>query len=320
MYADRKSSSESLDSSFRDASDLFSSFLGRDLPENLLQNPKVWDNVKSHKEIQRAIPLPVSNSVHARQMRAIAGLVIYSRALATSAFLPTYISTGDTKGTLGALLEEDPSQDAFVRAVLLKVMPAQQKIHKNACAQRIVEEVLEAIAGWVPEDRLDTFKTRLGHLTGVLCGHWERVQKIHEKVVPSFDFEDPEDWQTLPWKDSGSTSDDSRTNTPPRQGNSPGQTRQRESEPKAISEDDIVKYVWPAFLAEPSGEDDVGTPELVQHGYVLTRADVQGAANEEMSRRNMRRVTRESNGVAARRRRDSAVFLSPGASDGSGVK
>lgn len=43
----------------------------------------------------------------------------------------------------------------------------------------------------------------------------------------------------------------------------------------------MVKIVWPAFLAtslESLAEKEDGPSDLIHHGYVLTRADVQGAA------------------------------------------
>ncbi|GKT55651.1 hypothetical protein ColTof4_14094 [Colletotrichum tofieldiae] len=76
----------------------------------------------------------------------------------------------------------------------------------------------------------------------------------------------------------------------------------------------MVKVVWPAFLAtslEQPVDEEEGALDLGHHGIVLTRADVQGAANEETPRRAMRKATRDSDAAAQRRRRDPAVFFYP---------
>jgi hypothetical protein len=317
-------SSEMLGSSFKEASDLFRSFFGCDLDGDRLQDSRSWDRIRNHTAIQRGIPLPASNSVHAKQMRPIAGLVIYARALAEYVFRPTYLSVGTgADDILDALPAANSFQDTLVRAVLLEVLPDHQRKRRDACAERVVEEVLVVLAAWLPADQHATFKSRLDHLTSVLCGQWQRVQKLHERVEPCFDFEAPDDWQTLPRWTNPVPSDNSARTMQPRQGNIERQPKQQEPESAALSTGDLVKVVWPAFLAtnlEHSTDEEEGTSDLVHHGYVLTRADVRGAANEDMPRRAMRRAARDSNVAAPRKRRDSAIFLSHGASDGSDVK
>ncbi|KAK2024526.1 hypothetical protein LX32DRAFT_598617, partial [Colletotrichum zoysiae] len=115
--------SEILDSSFKDALALFRAYLGRDIDRNRLQDSKFWDRVRDHVAIHRTIPLPASNSVDAKQMRATAGLAIYSRALEKYVFRPTYLSLGtDAEDVLDELPAVDSFQDALVRAVLLEVL------------------------------------------------------------------------------------------------------------------------------------------------------------------------------------------------------
>ncbi|KAK0367610.1 hypothetical protein CLIM01_15033 [Colletotrichum limetticola] len=232
-----------LASSFKDASALFWEFLGRDISEDQLQDLSFWDRVRDHVAIQRAIPIPASNSTQAKQMRATAGLIIYARALTRYVFRPTYFSQeSDDKELLDALPTTNAFQDTLVRAVLLEVLPDKQRMRQEACAQHVIEDVIAATVGW-------------------LVG---------------------------------------------------------------FSTQDVFQVVWPAFLVigleQGTEEEEEGTSDLVCHGYVLTRAGVQDAEDEDTPRRAMRRAMRHSNAVAQRNRRDSAVFLSHGAFNGSDVK
>ncbi|KAK2041011.1 hypothetical protein LZ31DRAFT_557344 [Colletotrichum somersetense] len=316
--------SEILDSSFKDALALFRAFLGRDFDRDRLQDSKFWDRVRDHVAIHRTIPLPASNSADAKQMRAAAGLAIYSRALEKYVLRPTYLSLGtDAEDVLDELPAVDSFQDALVRAVLLKVLPDQQNARRDACANRVVDEVLSAVAGWVPTDQHAPFKSQLGRLTSLLCSSWQRVQRVHERVESTFTFGTPTDWQLLPsWIDTIPSDNNSRT-APPLQGDKERPPRHRDLEPAPLSVGDVPKVVWPAFIAT-SPEQSVGEQEgawvLVHHGFVLTRANIRGAATEESQARAGRKPTRDSNAPAQRGRRDSAVFLSHGASDGLIVK
>ncbi|WQF77016.1 hypothetical protein CDEST_02030 [Colletotrichum destructivum] len=307
--------SEFLGSSFKDALALFKGFLGREVDEDRMHDSRSWDRVRDHVAIQRAIPLPVSNSTDAKQMRTIAGLVIYARALSEYVFRPTYLSLGTSADdVLDALPAANAFQDSLVRAMLLKVLPEQQKTRQDDCAERVVEEVLTAVAGWVPTDQHATFRSQLRHLTSVLCSNWQRVQRLCERVEPCFAFETPDDWQLMSsWTDP--VASDNRAKIAP--------LRHQELEPAALSADDVAKVVWPAFLAtsvEQPADEEESPSDLVRHGIVLTRAEIQGAKDEESSRRARRKVTRDSDPTALKRRRDSAVFLSRGGSDRLDVK
>ncbi|KAJ5011813.1 hypothetical protein K4K57_005128 [Colletotrichum sp. SAR 10_99] len=110
---------EMLASSFKDALALFKEFLGHDIGRAQLQDTKSWDRVRDHVAIERAIPIPASNSVNGKKMRAVAGLIICARALAVHVFRPTYLSMGsDVEELLRALATVKHSQEMFVRAML----------------------------------------------------------------------------------------------------------------------------------------------------------------------------------------------------------
>ncbi|KAK2728619.1 hypothetical protein CKAH01_10749 [Colletotrichum kahawae] len=308
-----------LASSFKDALALFKEFLGHDIGRAQLQDTKSWDRVRDHAAIQRAIPIPASNSVNGKKMRAVAGLIICGRALAIHVFRPTYLSMGsDVEELLRALAMAKPSQEMFVRAVLHEVFPEQQRMRGDRCSELVVDEVFAAVADWVPIDQHATFRSRLSQLISLLRGSWQRVQRLDEKIEPCFVLKTPYDWQPLPkWIDAVAPVNYTRATTPG-EGNKEHQTQQKDLKPVMLSTSEIVKIAWPAFLT--TADDEAGASDPVCPGYVLTRAEVQGAEDEENSRRATRRAARNQNGGSQRNRRDSAVFLSQGSSNASEVR
>ncbi|KAG7038304.1 MEI5 protein [Colletotrichum scovillei] len=314
-----------LASSFKDASALFWEFLGRDIDEDQLQDLSFWDRVRDHVAIQRAIPIPASNSTQAKQMRATAGLIIYARALTRYVFRPTYFSQdSDAKEMLDALPTTNAFQDTLVRAVLLEVLPDKQRMRQDACAEHVIEDVMAAIVGWVTADRRVALRSRLSNLTSMLCGAWQRVQRLHERVEPCFTFETLDDWQQLPpWIDTVPLANRVKV-SPSRQEKGGHQPLQETPKLVGFSTQDIVKVVWPAFLSvgleQAAEEEEGGVSDLVCHRYVLTRTGVQDAVDEDTPQRAIQRAIRNGNTIAQKNKRDSAVFLSHRAFDRSDVK
>jgi hypothetical protein len=259
------------------------------------------------------IPLPATNSTPAKRMRAVAGLVVYAKALQEFVFQPTYLSVGNDMGpALSALLAVNPEQDAFVRAALLKALPDHQKKCRDGCAKRVVECVLAAVSGLVPADEHETFKSQLTQLTSGLCVKWQHVQRLQERVEPSFTLDALDGWKPLPALPILPAANNGVTVTPPpRSGGKGHHPGPQEMERALLTTADVVKVVWPAFVAtgleQPADEED-GPSDLVHHGYVLTRAEIQDAANEEMPRRVMRRTIREANPATQKKKRDSGIF------------
>ncbi|KAK2778387.1 hypothetical protein CKAH01_11784 [Colletotrichum kahawae] len=158
----------------------------------------------------------------------------------------------------------------------------------------------------------------------MLCGAWRRVQRLQERVEPCFTFETLDDWQQLPpWIDTVPLANRAKV-SPSRQEKGGRQPLQETPKLVGFLTQDVVKVVWPAFLSvgleQAAEEEEGGVSDPVCHGYVFTRAGVQDAVDEDTPRRAMRRAMRNGNAVAQRNRRDSAVFLSHGAFDGSDVK
>ncbi|KAI6781959.1 uncharacterized protein J7T54_005170 [Emericellopsis cladophorae] len=312
VESERENISEMMLSSFKDAVEVFKASLSHDLDNRQLQDKTHWEQIKHHSAVQGAIPLPTTNSIAAKRMRAIVGLSIYSKALDKHIFRSTFFPLGpECDNILDTLPTVNPDQDALVRAVLLKVAPEEQDKHREHCVERTVNEVASTFAGWLSTDQRSQFRSRLDNLTRKITTVWQRVQKLNERVKPHFVLDALDDWLPLSKVAAGLVPTDHGVKTAPsRQESANGQTK---TVPGALTADDIVRVVWPAFVVPnvvATNNEECPT-ELVYTGYVLTRDDVQSAADEELPQRVMRRATRNGSTPAQKKRRDSVSFLSP---------
>ncbi|TLS22082.1 uncharacterized protein PpBr36_09548 [Pyricularia pennisetigena] len=302
--------SQMLGSLFNDAYALFNEFLEVDLDKNCLEDSKSWERTRGHVAIHYAFPLPASNVAPAKKMRVVAGLTIYSRTLTTHVFRSNHLFLNlDVEEVLETLHTKDALQGALVRAVLLKVLPDLQRKNQEACVKSVVNEVYEVVAGLMPPDLHVKFRARLGQLTTALCGNWEAVQALHERIQPCFALESEDDWKRLPIiPDLAAQTTKGAKPTQRQKEDKQHQHRYQDTKTSTILNETLAKVVWPAFLAI---EED-GASELVSCGYVILPADFEEAATEDTRKRVMRKSTREANpGVKVeRKRRDSAVFLS----------
>ncbi|GAA3332244.1 hypothetical protein GCM10020331_091690 [Ectobacillus funiculus] len=85
---------------------------------------------------KQRVPLPASNSLAAKQMRVVAGLIIFGEALAEHIFRPTHITHGrELDEVLAHLGTQNPLQEMYVRSALLKVLPDRQQKEPGSCGQ-----------------------------------------------------------------------------------------------------------------------------------------------------------------------------------------
>ncbi|KAI6764035.1 hypothetical protein HG530_007824 [Fusarium avenaceum] len=311
---------DALDDILQNALSLMRSYIGIPLDNTFLTETTVWGKLRKNTSIDRSIPLPNSNSPAARLMRVAAGLRIYSMALADHVFKATYlIQDDDFEDILGDLEREDPLHEAFTRAVLLKIQLARPARTREVRAKMVSDQVSGVIADLVPPSQQESFQARLYHISLEACNSWLVVQQLLEPVRPLFSSSKPEDWVPL----SFSTAESKAEAGPPgaaqersvmRAENQNLQARSPTAESQPVETDDIMQYVWPAFFIPSSQqEDDIGDqiPELIHRGHVITRS--QGReAEDEMSRRNARRIERQNSTStpSQKKRRDSAIFLS----------
>ncbi|RMZ89380.1 hypothetical protein DV736_g3387, partial [Chaetothyriales sp. CBS 134916] len=95
------------------------SVVNENLSKEVLENKSTWHSLET--EFVR-LPLPQSNSLCAKSMRAIIILMVLAKALTRYIFTPTYLlsEAGELDDVLSMLAEKDPSHERFVRSVLLR--------------------------------------------------------------------------------------------------------------------------------------------------------------------------------------------------------
>lgn len=279
------------------------------------------------------VPLPASNSHHAKRMRVIAALVIYAQALSRHVFRPTYIiqnNYDDIDQILDTLARESPLQEAYVRAVLLRASSDSREVHRETCSTIVASDVTGAMAGWLSANQREGFHTAVKRLSDDACQGWKRVQHLADRVRPSFMFELSEDWQSLP-------------STPPttvqngmaheeelpalrevegRQTTDERHTQRHAGRPNLVEKSEVISIIWPAFFASNPSQTDDEALDRLHCGYVLTRAEVEDAEVEisEESRRTSRKTHRKNDSIPRRQRQGSLGFLSIGGSGGQEEK
>ena len=254
-----------------------------------------------------SIPLPVSNSAAAKHMRVAVGLMACSKAFVKHIFRRSFlIQSSEMDDILCNLAATDPLQETYLRGVLPKVSPHNQQKNRELGLGLAVEEISKYVRDWA-HDR-QAFDTGLRHLCEKACASWMLVQQIEDRISPSFDFDAPEDWMQLPISSKASQ----------KKHQTKGQKRNDPPSASAVEAAEVGRAIWPTFLAadprDPAGSDSTAL-EVVHHGYVLTKAQMQEAADEvakvEMSHRVARRASRRV-GPDQRQRRNSSVFLNGG--------
>ena len=155
-----------------------SKWFSRDLDDGCLDDTKLWKALKEHISIPRDLPLPSTNSHTAKGMRVAASLRVFAHALSTCVFRPTYIVQDNSiDDALAELAKHNAEQDVYVRAALLKALPERQRRCREDGIRRAVQDVVEAVAGWIPEADVHEFHSELGAVTKnvmVCLGGWDK--------------------------------------------------------------------------------------------------------------------------------------------------
>ncbi|KAF7525469.1 hypothetical protein G7054_g11057 [Neopestalotiopsis clavispora] len=262
------------------------SLFANDLEETYFTAPNAstnWAKMRSHGRVHRMIPLPLSNTREAKKMRAAAALAILAWALAQYVFQPTYLlQCNELCDLLGGLADDDPAREHYLRSVLLPVLPPRQKANGKRRIEQVVTEVFAAVSPVLPAGRHDEVRGGLEAICKQICGQWMRLQLLDDKIEPSFDAYDEEDWRLLQLTALDDASGE--------EGHAPSGTpaaHTADANESAIADDsgpdgvvsdveEIAAVLWPSFLSSRGGES-----ELVCEGFVLTKTQVKPAYSEE---------------------------------------
>lgn len=235
---------------FRKALDFFQSTLYYDIDEDLFAAGCVHD---------RSLPLPASNTHIAKQMRVIAGLIVCGKALDDHVFRATYITGSKDNGldrALQRLASQNPRQEAYLRAVLLKVLPDDQQRSRERSIKQAIQQVLAAVGKWSGD--ADSFESGLQSICLEASNSWQLVLEVEDRIMPEFTVEVGSEWQQLPTIQASASSRAVST------GQAKAQVRPQKQQagpaPKTtqgpLTRNKVANVVWPAFLAAASHAAD----------------------------------------------------------------
>jgi hypothetical protein len=291
-----------------------------ELPPKIMSNNALWSIVKGHAAVRlkKDIPLPLSNSTAAKQMRTAAFLGILIHEIRDHILQPTYLLGGEVNlnRCLDDLLEdEDFSREAYVRSVFLRLGQWFSKDIDAVTAKQIntvVNNVSACVPHLIPKEPNDSkdtkgdFESKLRDFCAQACEHWKYIQTLDGRIDLDFDADEARPlFPTAPEPASGSGSN---TKLPRPNGNGntsspgPGGKKSKDkdhqaAEAAATLADAIA--VWPAFYN--NSPDDT---ETLVKGYVLTASQVAAAKGEEKAqqptglRRDQRRQSRTSRSMS----------------------
>lgn len=293
-----------------------------ELPTKIMLDDALWSTIKGHAAVRltKDIPLPLSNSTAAKQMRTAAFLGILTHEIRRHIFRPTYLLGGevDLNDCLSCLLDSEvdmSDREAYVRSVLLRFSEWFHEDIDTVTANQI-DTVVKNVAACVPhlvppkrskdpKDPNDAqpsegpFETELRRFCIQACEQWKYIQTLDGRI--DLDFDANEARPLYPTTEPGPGTKLPRPNgaasspNPGKKSNN-ASTKDHQTEP-ALLTDAIV--VWPAFYNRST--DDM---ETLVKAYVLTASQVAVAKAEEKAqptglRREQRRQSRASRSMSA---------------------
>ncbi|KAF2456997.1 hypothetical protein BDY21DRAFT_346711 [Lineolata rhizophorae] len=158
-----------------------------DLSEECLQDRDAWLKLKEPRILNHRVPLPVSNSPAAKQMRTAVMLAIFSRVVDKWLFQPNYLfSEEDLRKVLVDEAIKDSEKESYSRALLLSMEPEKQSKSAAARIDRVVTDMEWFVTGFVCEKKLNKFKSQVRQVAQVACKGWMEIQKARKRYEPEF--------------------------------------------------------------------------------------------------------------------------------------
>lgn len=265
-----------------------STFLGADLDVDTVN----LATLRSHRCLNRAVPLPASNSSVAKRMRIASGLIIFSHYLQQNVFRATYSlhNTGELEAVLNTMASQDYLHESFIRAVLLQMSPKVSADNKEACIRKVVEGVSNDMAVVVGSECKNNFRSRLSEITRQAADTWARIQYLEEKVYSESTFMYRNEWRPLPDVDEATAVGVTQQGKGQRKQHQSAQKQggQKTEVPPTGPQEELARtcVVWPSFLYTGHHPDQHNTvtitSTLLHRGRVLTPEQIR-RAEEELS-------------------------------------
>lgn len=190
-----------MESLWQNASQLVTQYFQQDLPDailqvrhqqlrhhlwtNLMQHGSAWKRLRSTEELDHHVPLPQTNSVHAKQMRIAVVLAHLARAVDKYLFDPTYI-LGAESGLREVFLDQavrDYKRESFCRAILLSMPLDEQDIEDRI--ESVVEEVVPPVEDLL-SDAAEQFGADVAEFAMKAYQVWRIMQRTTKRFEPKF--------------------------------------------------------------------------------------------------------------------------------------
>jgi len=177
------------------------------IPAENLQNHQAWKKLKTPYNMLHQVPLPLSNSDPAKQMRLAVFLGIFAREINQQIFQPTYLSLDDNsiREVLVNLAMNDYKKESFCRAMLLSIDPQKQATNLEERKKTVVRNVEFCLKDLFSPTQFQEVRRSLEEVVQRAAETWKYFQRAIEKYEPDFEWEDYE-WEPFPFvEDTGAT-------------------------------------------------------------------------------------------------------------------
>ncbi|KAJ6019980.1 hypothetical protein N7522_000055 [Penicillium canescens] len=181
-----------------------SPFLEQDVPEDILKEKPIWDNIRKVDNIilPPSFPLIPSNSSAAKAVRFALILAVLFREINQRIFQPSYfISEGNNlREALEHLAESNGEREAFCRRILLSIDPCAEHDILKAEIRAVVQRMSSYAGSLFPEAQHDLFCTKVKTIVQNAAEVWLPIQRSQKKFETDFEPFDPEDneWDRFP--------------------------------------------------------------------------------------------------------------------------
>ncbi|GAB1312005.1 hypothetical protein MFIFM68171_02215 [Madurella fahalii] len=262
-----------------------------DLSPGIMSNSVLWTNIKKHPAVNKNIPLPLSDTPTAKQMRAAAFLAVLAHEMRRHIFQPTYLLRDNTglHKILDDLVEAgDNEREAHLRSVILRLSECHPKAADAVATAHIdaaMSSVSDSVLGLIPDESKNDFEANLHSFCTEACEHWRFIQRLDGKIDLDFDADEarplfPPVPESTPSKSKNPPPMMVRpngTNPSPNSKSNNAKKPNTTADPQTPAEtltDAVV--VWPSFY-------NASTPamETLVQGYLLTASQVAVAKSEE---------------------------------------
>ncbi|KAL2261957.1 hypothetical protein VTK26DRAFT_2914 [Humicola hyalothermophila] len=232
------------------AREIADTYFAQDMPDDILSSDSTWNKPNLLNGLN--IPLPMSNSQVAKQMRACAVLFVLGRELCDHIFQPTYLK--DAPGlheALDKLAKENPEHEAFLRSALLTLGGAPD-------LDAIVNRVDSSLSTLLPSAKRNDLRRELNILFTQAHEAWAFLQLLKERIAPEpgLDLESKYKyrWKTLTFtKPTGASSSSSTQKARPNGTTPAGPSKPQSHHPDTTTTTATLTKgiaIWPAFYTK----------------------------------------------------------------------